>query len=87
LYTSCVLWVAPLCAFSINFTYQKKRKDSYLFFLISRKDSNLVTFILSLFAYARKIEKIFDKMPEPFKVLVFCAAQVELKTIRAMEVC
>jgi len=23
LYTSCVLWVAPLCAFSIYFTYQK----------------------------------------------------------------
>jgi hypothetical protein len=27
LYTSCVLWVAPLCAFSINFTYQKKEKE------------------------------------------------------------
>jgi len=26
LYTSCVLWVAPLCAFSIYFTYQKKKK-------------------------------------------------------------
>jgi hypothetical protein len=25
LYTSCVLWVAPLCAFSINFTCQKKK--------------------------------------------------------------
>jgi hypothetical protein len=27
LYTSCVLWVAPLCAFSIYFTYQKKKKS------------------------------------------------------------
>jgi len=25
LYTSCVLWVAPLCAFSIYFTYKKKK--------------------------------------------------------------
>jgi hypothetical protein len=28
LYTSCVLWVAPLCAFSIYFTYQKKKNIS-----------------------------------------------------------
>jgi hypothetical protein len=25
MYTSCVLWVAPLCAFSIYFTYIKKK--------------------------------------------------------------
>lgn len=33
------------------------------------------------------MEKMFDEMPEQFKVLVFCAAQFELKTIRAMVVC
>jgi hypothetical protein len=28
LYTSCVLWVAPLCAFSIYFTYKKKKENT-----------------------------------------------------------
>jgi hypothetical protein len=32
MYTSCVLWVAPLCAFSIYFTYQKKKNSSFRLF-------------------------------------------------------